>query len=79
MVVSNRLVVLYNQQKNIQGESIMCNDKERLEFRKKIAEVIKNKIVDINAKLDTNVQDDEDEESEKYAASLKGSEEKKEK
>ena len=55
----------------------MFNDKERLEFRKKIATVIKNKIVDVNAALDTNVQDDEDEESEKCAASSeKGSEKK---
>lgn len=55
----------------------MFNDKERLEFRKKIAAVIKNKIVDVNAALDTNVQDDEDEESEKCAASsVKDSEKK---
>ncbi len=55
----------------------MFNDKERLEFRKKIAAVIKNKIVDVNAALDTNVQDDEDEEGEECAASLEESNEKK--
>lgn len=57
----------------------MFNDKERVEFRKKIAEVIKNKIVDVSSKLDTNVQDDEDEECEKCAASSEKGNEKKEK